>query len=325
MSSLIEYLNFSPIEINKDRVDYIINNTPDTYIYPNNGRYAIFDYPEIKDYGTKVFGKEMKTKLQVLYPPEMVIHVDQRDVAYNYIIDPGGDDVYTCFYDEDLNIIEKHKIEPYQWHKLDVTVLHNVVGMTRPRIALTIYPAARENYVDPVVDVDYEFDLDLLWQEYERMKNGPQPDYEFSKEGKTKKNTLSGLAVYGSQNHGEDTDSLLMQEAKRFCKHYGIEDSILAQYLWLDKGFFLDWHTDDATRCQSSVNVIMTEDPAPVEFRGGDFDYQGKFYYKCAALDVMKEHSVQNEDKERVLMRISFKNLSHYELVTNYLRKEQNA
>lgn len=321
MSKLFEYLDFPSIDIDSNRVDYIINNTPDTYIYPNNGRYAIFDYPEIEDYGTKVFGKEMRTKIQVLYPPEMVIHVDQRDVAYNYIIDPGGDDVYTCYYDENLNVIEKHKIESGRWHKLDVTVLHNVIGMTRPRVALTIYPATRENHVDPVFEIDYKFDMDVLWKEYHRFKNLPQPEYEFRAENKTKKNTLPGIAVYGSQNHGEDKDSLLMQEAKKFCKHYGIKDSILAQFLWLDKNFFLSWHKDDATRCQSSVNVIMTEDPSPVEFRGGEYDYQGKFYYKCAALDVMKEHSVQNDDRERILMRISFKDLSHADLVNNYLRK----
>jgi hypothetical protein len=169
----------------------------------------------------------------------------------------------------------------------------------------------------PVVEIDFDWNFNLLWQEYKRLQLEPQPNYEFLVDGKPRHNTLQGIKVYGSQEYGEDTDSLLMQEAKRFCKHFGITDDILAQYLWLEKDFYLKWHIDDITRCTSSVNVIMTEDPAPVSFR------EGEFKYNCAALDVMKEHSVTNNKNQRVLMRISFRNLSHRDLVNNYISKRK--
>ena len=170
--------------------------------------------------------------------------------------------------------------------------------------------------LEPVIEIDFNWNYDLLWSEYERLQQGPQPNYEFLGDGKPRYNTLSGIKVYGSQDYREDTNSLLMQEAKRFCNHFGITDDILAQYLWLEKDFYLKWHIDDVTRCTSSVNVIMTDDPAPVSFREGDFKY------KCAALDVMKEHSVTNNDTDRLLMRISFRNLSHYDLVKKYIRRK---
>lgn len=148
--------------------------------------------------------------------------------------------------------------------------------------------------------------MDLLWEEYTRMQNGQQPEYEFDTNAEV--GDLSKyMKVFGSQEIGEDTDSLIMQEAKRFCKHYDIDDDILVQYMWLAEDFKLAWHIDDATRCRSSVNTIMTNDPAPVTFR------EGSFYYKCAALDVMQEHCVNNST-ERVLMRISFSTLTHDKL-----------
>jgi len=306
----VEYLDLPTIDIDMNQIFETIYRGQNLHHVPTNGYYGIFKPKGNLEYlGELLFNESYVSRVHVMWPPRLPIHKDSnRFAAYNYVIDPGGDDVYTCFYDEDQNLIEKVKIEPFKWHKLNVKTFHNVEGMTRPRIGLTVYKAEETNWPKPVVDIDYDFNMDLLWQEYERMKHGPQPDYEFSKDGKTTKNTLNGLAVYGTHDYGVDTDTLLMQEAKRFCRYFGIEDDILAQFMWIDKNFELSWHTDDATRCRSSVNVIMTNDPAPVTFREGDF------YYKCAALDVMQEHAVFNRDKERILMRISFRNTRHKDL-----------
>ena len=306
----VEYLDLPQIDLDMSKIYDIVYRGKNLHHVPDNGYYGIFEpYGALNDLGEILFNEPYNTRVHVMWPPRLPIHKDSnRYVAYNYIIDPGGDEVYTCFYDDEHNLIEKIIIEPNRWHRLDVKTFHNVEGMTRPRIAFTVYPPEETNWPKPVVDVDYDFNMDLLWQEYHRMKNGQQPKSQFYSEGRIKTNTLDGFAVYGSQEQGEDMDSLLMQEAKRFCNYFGIEDDILAQFMWVDKDFELSWHIDDATRCKSSVNVIMTEDPAPVTFREGDF------YYKCAALDVMQEHAVFNKDKERVLMRISFRTLTHSEL-----------
>jgi hypothetical protein len=68
------------------------------------------------------------------------IHVDiGRTEAINYLISTGGDDVYTCFYQNNL-LVEKHKIEPFRWHWIDVSNPHTVINLTndQPRIAITI-------------------------------------------------------------------------------------------------------------------------------------------------------------------------------------------
>lgn len=312
----IEYLDRLPsVDLNMEKVLDVIYRGKNLHHVPDNGYYGIYEpYEELQNLGSEIFNKPYNTRLHVMWPPRLPVHKDtNRFVAYNYIIDPGGDDVYTCFYDDDQKLISKTKIDVGRWHKLDVKTFHNVEGMTRPRIALTVYPPEETNFPAPVVDIDFDWNMDLLWQEYERMKSGPQPDYEFAKDGKTTKNTLDGLKVFGSQDYGVDTDSAVFKEAKRFCKHFNIEDDILVQYMWMDKNFDLSWHVDDATRCRSSVNVIMSDNPAPVSFREGDF------FYKCAALDVMQEHSVSNDNNERVLMRISFRTLTHDKLVNDYV------
>lgn len=81
-----------------------------------------------------------------------------RDVAYNYILETGGDNVKTCFYKpkpefEHLNVtartfipydridlIESTVFEKDQWHKLDVSKIHSVenIDPTTRRFSLTL-------------------------------------------------------------------------------------------------------------------------------------------------------------------------------------------
>lgn len=313
----VEYLDTLPsVELDMDKVYDIIQNSQNEFYVPDNDYYGLFEpYEEIVNLGSDMFDDQHHIKLHVMYPPRLPVHKDSdRFVAYNYIIDPGGDEVYTCFYDDDQNLIEQVKIETGRWHRLDVNTFHNVEGMTRPRIALTVWQTEHTNWPEAVVEVDYKFDDALLWQEYNRMKDLPQPEYKFKTAGVEQRKTVSGMGVYGTQEY--NVDSVLTQEARKFCKQFNIEDDIFAQFMWLDKDFTLPWHTDDATVCKSSLNYIMTDDPAPVEFG------EGEFYYKCAALDVMREHRVNNSS-ERVLMRISFRTLTHDRLVNEHLRNAE--
>lgn len=68
-------------------------------------------------------------------------HVDfYRREVYNYILDPGGKNVYTVFYDEThTKEIYRIKIPSRTWHKLNVKVPHNVIGITATRLAITIF------------------------------------------------------------------------------------------------------------------------------------------------------------------------------------------
>lgn len=161
----------------------------------------------------------------------------------------------------------------------------------------------------PVTEFEYNFNDDVLWSEYYRLKDLPDPKFNFYVDGEQKSYTIPGFRVLGSQTYGEDKDSALIKEAGRFVKHFGIDDEYIALFLWMDKNFHLPWHVDDVKGCQSNINYLMSPEPQPVEFR------DGKYFYKLAALDVMQEHQVVNTTEERILMRISFKTLQYGELV----------
>ena len=69
----------------------------------------------------------------------LIIHKDiTRNVAFNYILQPGGDKVSTNLYDEDQKLICSEIIQPKRWHRLKTDVYHNVTGMTTERVALSI-------------------------------------------------------------------------------------------------------------------------------------------------------------------------------------------
>lgn len=161
----------------------------------------------------------------------------------------------------------------------------------------------------PVTEFEYKFNDEVLWSEYYRLNNLPDPKFNFYVDGEQKSYTIPGFRVLGSQTYGEDTDSALIKEAGKFVTHFGIKDEYIALFLWMDKGFHLPWHVDDVKGCQSNVNYLLSSNPQPVEFR------DSKYTYKLAALDVMREHQVLNSDEERILMRISFKTLQYGELV----------
>ncbi len=67
------------------------------------------------------------------------IHTDKhREYVYNYIIDPGGSDVYTVFYNENKEEIYRVKIEPKSWYRLHTKTLHTVLGITGTRFAVSV-------------------------------------------------------------------------------------------------------------------------------------------------------------------------------------------
>lgn len=67
------------------------------------------------------------------------IHKDVgRNVAFNYILQTGGENVRTNIYDEDKNLICSDIIQPKRWHRLKTDVFHDVTGMTTDRVAVSV-------------------------------------------------------------------------------------------------------------------------------------------------------------------------------------------
>ncbi len=72
--------------------------------------------------------------------PKLGIHTDfGRKTAINYIIELGGNDVITKWYNDNNEVIEQQIIEKNRWHKLVVDVKHSAENITSDRYAVTIH------------------------------------------------------------------------------------------------------------------------------------------------------------------------------------------
>lgn len=69
------------------------------------------------------------------------IHRDNRKYAINYLVETGGDNVTTEFYDDDENIVDSYKHEPGEWYFLHTHNKHCVRGITgkRTQVSYSIY------------------------------------------------------------------------------------------------------------------------------------------------------------------------------------------
>jgi hypothetical protein len=79
------------------------------------------------------------------------IHVDiGRLFVFNYIIETGGDNAHTIFYsknNDDYTVIESHCIEPFKWHRLNVSTPHSVSTILphNQRVSLSIFLCDADN------------------------------------------------------------------------------------------------------------------------------------------------------------------------------------
>lgn len=78
------------------------------------------------------------------------------------------------------------------------------------------------------------------------------------------------------------------------------------RFYWLKPFAVIPEHTDNETQC--SINIILSEDPAPITIQGQNF------YYNQALLDTTVPHSVVNGPEERIMLKISIFNESFQEL-----------
>jgi hypothetical protein len=79
------------------------------------------------------------------------IHKDwSRSFPVNYVIEAGGNNVITSWYNDDHSLIEEHKIKPNKWHILSGKVFHGVKGIEpgKERILISINwdPTNAENF-----------------------------------------------------------------------------------------------------------------------------------------------------------------------------------
>lgn len=134
----LQYLNLSKLPDDMISEVYKSLDGDDIYPYPIDNYKSFAATQLLQEYTKRLFNFNHNTLVQLI-KGHLDIHKDlYRTRAYNYIIEPGGDNVLTCFYDNQKNLIESHCIKTHSWHKLTVDIFHNVENLTAPRIAITI-------------------------------------------------------------------------------------------------------------------------------------------------------------------------------------------
>ena len=111
----------------------------------------IFQFPDEEHfYSIHECEQKLMVELKQLFPncssyiyhcigDGLPIHRDiDRNIAFNFIINPGGENVETVWYDDDYNEIYRECIEPNRWHQIKVDGLHTVKGITNKRLSITV-------------------------------------------------------------------------------------------------------------------------------------------------------------------------------------------
>jgi hypothetical protein len=69
------------------------------------------------------------------------------------------------------------------------------------------------------------------------------------------------------------------------------------RFYWLEPFAKIPEHVDNGTQC--SINLILSDTPAPITMQGNDYTYQ-----QCL-LNTTVRHSVSNGPVERIMLKIS--------------------
>ena len=140
LSRYIQYLNLPSIP--QHIIDSLILDVSQHHQHNNarqHGPYTWSDYcTEALDQWCKEnISNEMYYGLQLM-TSDVPVHQDfETQIKINYIIDPGGADVVTSFYDDRSNKLASYCIEPNRWHIFKANTHHGVSNITTTRISVT--------------------------------------------------------------------------------------------------------------------------------------------------------------------------------------------
>lgn len=164
VKQLIEQGNNIP-DLEKDRlwIDQFHNHELDIAAH-NYGRHKNTMTEELDKQINEIYSIFFDTPVKSLIgkiknvidtPSQTPPHCDRyRRVAINYLLDTGGDDVYTCMYKEkrksfdlstaencyykDVTLDYRIKIPCQQWHSYNVQQYHSVENVTGTRLILSL-------------------------------------------------------------------------------------------------------------------------------------------------------------------------------------------
>ena len=96
---------------------------------------------ELNDYLKTIFDFKFVSHYQIINS-QIPIHIDinDRKVAYNYLLATGGNNVTTSIYDSNYCITQSEQIPIHQWHRLNTGKLHGVRGIETLRVSISVTP-----------------------------------------------------------------------------------------------------------------------------------------------------------------------------------------
>ena len=137
-NNYISYLDLPKIP------DSILNSLPrklEDYVPKRN--YFTFHWSESHNIELDKWCKENISKdlyyAFMLTNGDLLLHKDVGTITkLNYIIDAGGDQVYTKFYNEDKKLVREYVIEPHRWHLLKSDSYHSVNGIAKNQLRFSV-------------------------------------------------------------------------------------------------------------------------------------------------------------------------------------------
>jgi len=128
----------------KDLQDEILSITKGegSVIFASYNNFLLYPLSQrLKEWALEYFPTSTLQKIQKL-EKSVDVHIDMdRKLAYNFLIDAGGNDVHTKFFDsleDGATVLEDHVLKTGIWHSLTVDVPHSVENITGTRIAFSL-------------------------------------------------------------------------------------------------------------------------------------------------------------------------------------------
>jgi len=155
-----EYFSWAP-QLPQIPEELLISNVDTLLALPNqfNGLSKTYTSheaaPEITELLQPYFPWKIRVRYQVM-TKNVHPHLDySRKFAFNYIIEPGGDDVYTLWLEDDeATEIFKVCAPARTWHRLRLDTCHAVSPHTSPRISLSVWPESHAG------EQNFEYDVE---------------------------------------------------------------------------------------------------------------------------------------------------------------------
>lgn len=158
MEELIKFRDNYP-QLPNDLIPYVYKSIEGTDLFPNASAifpgkptYKLYEQPkiirnwfasEVMPLITSYTGMIEDTKLPRVMAHVITngskIHKDLGKIrGLNYILDLGGPNVVTTFYEKDYTKIHSCVLPAFRWHEIQTDVFHHVTNIQTKRVALTI-------------------------------------------------------------------------------------------------------------------------------------------------------------------------------------------